>query len=79
VGLPRENISFPAISLASGEVRIQASAVGTRQELREVLALAAAGKIRSHVNSHPLEDVNEMLEQLRHGQVSGRTVLEFRR
>jgi len=77
VGLPAENLSFPAISMAAGEVRIQASAVGTRQNLREVLEMAAAGKIRCHVNSHPLESANEVLEQLRRGQVSGRTALVF--
>lgn len=77
VGLPPENISFPAILMAAGEVRIQASAVGTRRDLREVLTMAAAGKIRCHVTAHPLEKVNEVLDQLRHGQVSGRTVLAF--
>jgi alcohol dehydrogenase, propanol-preferring len=77
VGLPAENLSFPAILMAAGEVRIQASAVGTRQNLREVLGMAAAGKIRCHVNSHPLESVNEVLEQLRRGQVSGRIALVF--
>ncbi len=77
VGLPAENICFPAISMAAGEVRIQASAVGTRQNLREVLEMAAAGKIRCHVTSRPLESANEVFEQLRHGQVSGRTALVF--
>ena len=75
VGLPPEDISFPAIRMAAGELRIVASAVGTRQNLREVLAMAAAGKIRSHVTAHPLNQVNDLLEDLRHGQVSGRTAL----
>lgn len=77
VGLPPEDISFPAIRMAAGEVRIIASAVGTRQNLREVLAMAAAGKIHSHVNAHPLNQVNDVLENLRHGHVSGRTALVF--
>lgn len=77
VGLPPEDISFPAIRMAAGELRIVASAVGTRQNLREVLAMAAAGKIRSHVTARPLNQVNDLLEDLRHGQVSGRTALVF--
>ena len=75
VGLPSENLSFPAILMAAGEVHIQASAVGTRQDLREVLALGAAGKLSSHVAAHPLGDINGILEQLRHGQISGRTAI----
>lgn len=75
VGLPADPICFPPILMASLEVRIQASAVGTRQDLREVLAMAAAGKLRCQVTTRPLEQAAEALEQLRRGQVSGRIVL----
>jgi propanol-preferring alcohol dehydrogenase len=61
--------------MAAKEVRIQASSVGTRQDLREVLAMAAAGKIRCHVVARPLSQANEALDLLRRGQVSGRIVL----
>lgn len=77
VGLPAENICFPPILMAAAEVRIQASAVGTRQDLREVLALAAAGKIRCRVGTRPLAEANQALDLLRRGQVSGRIVLVF--
>jgi alcohol dehydrogenase, propanol-preferring len=77
VGLPPENICFPPILMAAKEVRIHASAVGTRQDLREVLAMASKGKIRCHVATHRLSDVNLVLDQLRQGQVSGRIVLSF--
>jgi len=75
VGLPAENICFPPIMMSAKEIRIQASSVGTRQDLREVLALAAAGKIRCRVATRPLSEANEALAQLRTGQVSGRLVL----
>jgi propanol-preferring alcohol dehydrogenase len=61
--------------MAAAEIRIQASAVGTREDVREVLALAAAGKIRCRVGTRPLSESNEALEQLRSGKVSGRLVL----
>jgi propanol-preferring alcohol dehydrogenase len=77
VGLPSENICFPPILMAAGEVRIQASAVGTRQDLREVLAMASRGKIHCQVAARPLSEANKVLDQLRHGQVSGRIVLAF--
>jgi propanol-preferring alcohol dehydrogenase len=75
VGLPADAICLPPILMAAGEIRIQASTVGTRQDLREVLAMAAAGKVRCQVAARPLADTNEVLNQLRHGQVSGRLVL----
>jgi propanol-preferring alcohol dehydrogenase len=75
VGLPSESICFPPILMAALELRIQASSVGTRQDMRELLAMAAAGKVRCQVTTRPLAQVNEVLEQLRHGQVSGRMVL----
>lgn len=75
VGLPSENICFPPILMASGEVRIRASAVGTRQDLREVLGMAAAGNLRCQVVARPLVEANEVLNELRRGQVSGRVVL----
>src|SRR5271170_1869843 len=75
VGLPAESICFPPISMAASEVRIQASSVGTRQDLRAVLAMAAAGKIHSQVTTRPLAQVNEAMAELRNGAVSGRIVL----
>jgi len=75
VGLPSESICFAPIVMAALEVRIQASSVGTRQDTRELLAMAAAGKVRCQVTTRPLAQVNEVLEQLRQGQVSGRIVL----
>jgi propanol-preferring alcohol dehydrogenase len=75
VGLPAESICFPPILMAASEVRVQASSVGTRQDLREVLTLAAAGTIRCQVAIRPLSEGNQALDQLRSGQVTGRIVL----
>lgn len=77
VGLPSENVCFPAIMMAAKEIRIQASAVGTRQDLRDILALASKGKIRCHLALRPLAEVNLALNQLREGKVSGRVALSF--
>ena len=75
VGLPAENICFPPIMMAAGEVRIRASAVGTRQDLRAVLALAELGKVRCRITTRPLPEVNRALGDLERGQVIGRVVL----
>jgi len=75
VGLPSAEISFPAIIMAAGEINIKASAVGTREDLREVLAMAAAGKLTCQVATRPLADANAVLDEMRSGKISGRIVL----
>jgi propanol-preferring alcohol dehydrogenase len=61
--------------MAAGEVRIQASAVGTRHDLKEVLAMAAAGKLQCQVTARPLGQANDALEEMRAGRIAGRVVL----
>jgi propanol-preferring alcohol dehydrogenase len=75
VGLPAEPLCFPAIMMAAKEVRIRASAVGTREDLSELLAMAAAGKVRCEVAKRSLASANEAMESMRRGQVTGRLVL----
>jgi propanol-preferring alcohol dehydrogenase len=75
VGLPAENISFPAIMMAASEVHIKASAVGTRKDLRDVLAMAAEGKLHCQVAGRPLDQINQVFDEMRSGQISGRVVL----
>ncbi|HXN99842.1 MAG TPA: alcohol dehydrogenase catalytic domain-containing protein [Candidatus Acidoferrales bacterium] len=77
VGLPAKDIHFPPIMMAAGEVRIQSSAVGTRQDLSEILAMAAAGQVRCLTATRPLAQANQVLDELRHGKVPGRVVLTF--
>ncbi|MGA7080392.1 MAG: zinc-dependent alcohol dehydrogenase [Terriglobales bacterium] len=78
VGLPAKDISFPPILMAAGEIQIKASAVGTREDLREVLAMGAAGSVRCQVTTRPLIEVQEVLGQLSRGEVSGRIALRLR-
>ena len=63
--------------MAGGEIRIQATATGTRQDLREILALGAAGKVHCEVTARPMDQANEILEQLRRGTALGRVVLRM--
>jgi propanol-preferring alcohol dehydrogenase len=77
VGLPAKEISFPPIMMAAGEIQIKASAVGTREDLREVLEMGAAGTVHCQVATRPLADVQQVLEQLARGEISGRVVLRL--
>jgi propanol-preferring alcohol dehydrogenase len=77
VGLPAQDISFPPILMAAGEIQIKASAVGTREDLHEILAMGAAGKVHCQVTTRPLADVPEVLGELSRGEISGRVVLRL--
>jgi alcohol dehydrogenase, propanol-preferring len=79
VGLPAKEISFPPILMAAGEIQIKASAVGTREDLREVLAMGAAGMVHCQVTTRPLAEVQHVLGQLSRGEVSGRIALRLQK
>jgi len=52
------------------------SAVGTVQDMRELVALAAAGTVRSHVSrTGPLSDLGAIFDELEAGAYLGRAVV----
>lgn len=75
VGLPPEPLAVDAGLLVRNEARVIGSAVGTRQDVRETLALAAAGKLHCRTESRPLERVNDVLGAMHRGELLGRVVL----
>jgi len=68
-------LRFPSISIIASEISLEGSLVGNYIELREVVNLYLRGSIRVIHETHPLEDVNEVLERLERGEVRGRAVL----
>ncbi len=77
VGLPAEPLTFSANALSAREARIIASSVGTRQDMKELFELAAAGHIRCHIETRPLSEINEVFSELKSGKVIGRIVIEM--
>jgi len=75
VGMPAEPLTFPAIMMR--EITITSAATGTRQDLAEVLQLAAEGKLRCLIETQPLEAINEIFDTMRAGKIAGRVVLTF--
>lgn len=75
VGMANEPFKVSAVALISGETKIVASAVGTRDDLRELFALVEKYPIRCKVETRPLDQVSEVFEELKRGAVIGRVVL----
>ncbi|MGH9047068.1 MAG: alcohol dehydrogenase catalytic domain-containing protein [Acidimicrobiales bacterium] len=68
-------LNAPSISLVVNERTVVGNLVGTWPDLYELLELHSAGKVVLRTERHRLEEVNEVLEALRQGQVFGRAVL----
>jgi NAD+-dependent secondary alcohol dehydrogenase Adh1 len=68
-------VQAPSVRLVNSEHSIVANLVGTWPDLYELLELHAAGKLSLRTQRHRLDEVNEVLEALRQGEVFGRAVL----
>ena len=77
VGLPKGNFTLPILGTLAKGIRILTSGVGTRQDLREVLALAVQGKIKTVAEPCRLEELNDVFDAMRQGKIAGRRVVTF--
>jgi len=77
VGLPPGNFPTPIFDVVLKRLTLRGSIVGTRKDLQEAVAFAAEGKVRAHVKTARLEDINQIFADLKGGKVSGRIVLDL--
>ena len=79
VGLPPTsdgNLEINPFELFMKDPTIIFSAVGTVQDMRELVALAAAGKVKSHVSrTGGLSELGDIFEELEASKYLGRAVL----
>jgi D-arabinose 1-dehydrogenase-like Zn-dependent alcohol dehydrogenase len=57
------------------EQTIKANLVGDWPDLYELMALHARGGLQLRVQTHPLSEINDVLDLLRAGEITGRAVL----
>jgi len=77
VGMAPEPIAVSTVAMVSLEARIIASAVGTREDLRQMLDLVSANpSIRCRVETRPLSAAGEVMNALHRGELVGRVVLK---
>jgi NAD+-dependent secondary alcohol dehydrogenase Adh1 len=68
-------ISVPSVAMVVGETAIAGNLVGNWIDLWEVLQLHGRGELTLRTETHPLDDVNDVLDRLRQGEITGRAVL----
>ena len=76
VGLGAD-FALPVTEAIQKAIRIQASYLGTRQDLETIFRLAAEDSIQIPTNPRSLEEVPTTLQQLKAGQIQGRAVVSF--
>lgn len=77
VGLVGDRIDIPLFPLVAREYTYHGSFWGNFNDLSEVMALAAQGKIRHTVKTISFEQINENIDLLRTGDIVGRAVIRF--
>jgi propanol-preferring alcohol dehydrogenase len=70
-------VAFAPTDLIEVGGSIRGSYEGGRQELRDLIALAAGGALAHEVEAVPFEAVNAALDRLAAGRVVGRLVIDF--
>jgi hypothetical protein len=59
----------------TGKKTIRGSIVGGRQDLAEAIAFAQDSKVSAHIHKTTLENINQVITDLRNGNVDGRMVV----
>jgi propanol-preferring alcohol dehydrogenase len=77
VGLPPGELPVPLFDVVATCITLRGSFVGTRRDMIEALAFAAAGKVKADIELQPLSALNQVFERLQHGDVAARVVLDF--
>ena len=75
--LPPGTFEIPIFDVVLKRITVRGSIVGTRQDLEEAIAFAAAGKVRARTQTAALEDINTVFADLKAGRVTGRMVLNL--
>jgi NAD+-dependent secondary alcohol dehydrogenase Adh1 len=68
-------ISHPSVGFIADETSVVGNLVGNWIDLWELLQLHARGDVTLRSETHRLEEVNDVLDKLREGEVTGRAVL----
>ncbi len=76
-GLPPGTFDLSIFDTVLNGTTIRGSIVGTRKDMIEAIEFAVDGKVKANVTPAKLEDVNDVFEQMKKGEIDGRIVLQI--
>lgn len=68
-------LRVPTMDFITGEVSVVGNLVGNFTELRELMALAAQGRVTLRTTRYPLDAINDAIAALEQGKIEGRAVI----
>ena len=78
VALPVDTMDLNIPRLVLDGIEVVGSLVGTREDLREAFQFGAEGKVVPKVTMRPLEDINDIFDEMPAGKFTGRMVIDFK-
>lgn len=76
-GLPPGSFDLPIFETVLKRITVRGSIVGTRKDLQEAIEFATEGKVKANVTAAKLEDINDVFDKMKKGQIEGRIVLDI--
>lgn len=76
-GLPPGSFDLPIFETVLNRYTIRGSIVGTRKDMEEAISFAVEGKVKTSVHAAKLEDINDVFDRMKKGEIEGRIVLEI--
>lgn len=77
VGLPPEQFPLDIFTTVLNGLTVRGSIVGTRRDMEECLDFFARGKVSPTYTTRPLEDINDIFDEMTHGKIDGRIVVDM--
>lgn len=78
IGLPPGDFPAPIFDIVLKGLTIRGSIVGTREDMAEALDFYARGLIHPIVTTAKLDEVNEVFDRMKRGEIDGRVVIDYR-
>lgn len=76
-GLPPGSFELDIFNAVLNRITIRGSIVGTRKDLQESIDFATEGKVKSNIKTEKMENINNVLDDMRNNKIEGRMVLEI--
>lgn len=77
VGLPSEYMELSIVKAVLDGIRVVGSLVGTRKDLEEAFEFGAQGLVVPIVEKVPVDSAPQVFDDMEHGRIQGRKVLDF--
>ncbi len=77
VALPKGDMALNIDKTVLDGIQVAGSLVGTRQDLAETFQFGAEGKVKPIVKTRRLDEVNDIIDEMKQNKIVGRMVIDF--